>query len=49
MTQYLHTMIRVTDPEATIRLFELIGQHRLPDSSAAEDGYVSLGDNGHWT
>jgi lactoylglutathione lyase len=25
MTQYLHTMIRVTDPEATIRLFALIG------------------------
>ena len=25
MTRYLHTMIRVTDPEATIRFFELIG------------------------
>lgn len=25
MTKYLHTMIRVTDPEATIRFFELIG------------------------
>ena len=25
MTRYLHTMIRVTDPDATIRFFELIG------------------------
>jgi lactoylglutathione lyase len=25
VTQYLHTMIRVSDPEATIRLFGLIG------------------------
>ena len=25
MTQYLHTMIRVTDPEATVRFFKLIG------------------------
>ncbi|WP_285016991.1 VOC family protein [Novosphingobium sp. fls2-241-R2A-195] len=25
MTRYLHTMIRVTDPEETIRFFELVG------------------------
>ncbi|NIJ07343.1 lactoylglutathione lyase [Sphingomonas vulcanisoli] len=25
MTKYLHTMIRVSDPEATIRFFELLG------------------------
>lgn len=25
MTRYLHTMIRVTDPDATIRFFELVG------------------------
>jgi lactoylglutathione lyase len=25
VTRYLHTMIRVTDPDATIRFFELIG------------------------
>ena len=25
MTKYLHTMIRVTDPEATVRFFGLIG------------------------
>jgi len=25
MTKYLHSMVRVTDPDATIRFFELIG------------------------
>ena len=25
MTRYMHTMIRVTDPEATVRFFNLIG------------------------
>lgn len=25
MTRYLHTMIRVTDPDATIRFFDMIG------------------------
>ena len=25
MTKYLHAMIRVTDPEATLRFFELVG------------------------
>jgi lactoylglutathione lyase len=25
MTRYIHTMIRVTDPQATVRFFELIG------------------------
>ncbi|MES2494371.1 MAG: VOC family protein [Pseudomonadota bacterium] len=25
MTKYLHTMIRVSDPDATVRFFELIG------------------------
>ncbi|MEY4721367.1 MAG: hypothetical protein RIQ46_1092 [Pseudomonadota bacterium] len=25
MTKYLHTMIRVTDPDATVAFFELIG------------------------
>jgi lactoylglutathione lyase len=29
VTQFLHTMIRVTDPEATIRFFELIGLREL--------------------
>lgn len=41
MTQYLHTMIRVTDPDATIRFFELIGLNvvRRMDS---EQGRFSL-------
>ncbi len=29
MPKYLHTMIRVTDPEATIRFFELIGLREI--------------------
>lgn len=29
MTQYLHTMIRVTDPEATIAFFKLIGLREI--------------------
>ncbi len=29
MTKYLHTMIRVSDPEATIRVFELIGLREI--------------------
>jgi lactoylglutathione lyase len=37
MTKYLHTMIRVTDPEATIRFFELLGlrEVRRMDNEAA--------------
>jgi lactoylglutathione lyase len=29
MTQYLHTMIRVTDPAATVAFFDLIGVHEV--------------------
>jgi lactoylglutathione lyase len=29
MTKYLHTMIRVSDPEATVRFFELIGLNEV--------------------
>jgi lactoylglutathione lyase len=29
MTQYLHTMIRVSDPDATIAFFELFGVHEV--------------------
>jgi len=29
MTRYLHTMIRVTDPEATVRFFNLIGLEEI--------------------
>ena len=29
MTQFLHSMIRITDPEATIAFFKLIGVHEV--------------------
>lgn len=29
MTKYLHTMIRVTDPAATVRFFELLGLREI--------------------
>ena len=29
MIKYLHTMIRVSDPEATIKFFELLGLKEL--------------------
>ena len=29
MSHYLHTMIRVSDPEATVRFFELLGLHEI--------------------
>ena len=29
MTKYLHTMIRVSDPDATVRFFELIGLQQV--------------------
>ena len=29
MTKYLHTMIRVSDPDATIRFFELLGLREI--------------------
>jgi lactoylglutathione lyase len=41
VTRYLHTMIRVSDPEATIRLFELIGLREVR-RSASEQGRYTL-------
>lgn len=41
MTKYLHTMIRVTDPEATIRFFELIGLKEMRRVSS-EQGRFTL-------
>ncbi|MEO5598105.1 MAG: VOC family protein [Novosphingobium sp.] len=41
MTKYLHTMIRVTDPEATIRFFELIGLKEVRRQSS-EKGRFTL-------
>jgi len=41
MTRYLHTMIRVTDPEATIGFFELIGLKEVRRFSS-EQGRFTL-------
>lgn len=41
MTKYLHTMIRVTDPDATLRFFELIGLSEVRRFSS-EQGRFTL-------
>ena len=41
MTQYLHTMIRVTDPEATVAFFKLIGVEEVRRFSS-EQGRFTL-------
>jgi lactoylglutathione lyase len=41
MTQYLHTMIRVSDPEATIAFFDLIGVREVRRFSS-EQGRFTL-------
>lgn len=41
MTRYLHSMIRVTDPEETIRFFELIGLNEVRRHSS-EQGRFTL-------
>lgn len=41
MTRYLHTMIRVTDPDATIAFFDLIGVHEVRRFSS-EQGRFTL-------
>lgn len=41
MTRYLHTMIRVTDPDATIRFFELIGLQEVRRQTS-EQGRFTL-------
>lgn len=41
MVKYLHTMIRVTDPEATIRFFELIGLEEM-DRHESPQGRFTL-------
>lgn len=51
VTKYLHTMIRVSDPEATIRFFELIGvkEVRRIDNEKARFSLIFLaapGDEG---
>ena len=48
MTQYLHTMIRVTDPDATIDFFKLIGleEVRRFDSEAGRFTLIFLAPPG---
>ena len=41
MTKFLHTMIRVTDPDATIRFFNLIGLNEVRRTSS-EQGRFTL-------
>ena len=41
MTKFLHTMIRVSDPEATIAFFDLIGVHEVRRFSS-EQGRFTL-------
>jgi lactoylglutathione lyase len=41
MTKYLHTMIRVSDPDATIRFFELIGLREI-NRMESEQGQFTL-------
>ena len=41
MTQYLHTMIRVSDPEATVAFFKLIGLEEVRRQSS-EKGRFTL-------
>ena len=41
MTKFLHTMIRVSDPDATIAFFELIGLHEVRRFSS-EQGRFTL-------
>ena len=40
MTKYLHTMIRVRDPEATLRFFELIGLKHVRRSDSEKGRYT---------
>jgi lactoylglutathione lyase len=44
MTKYLHTMIRVNDPDATLRLFALLGVHetRRHDNEAGRFTLIFL-------
>ena len=42
MTRYLHTMIRVTDPEATVRFFSLIGLEEVRRFDSPEGRYTLI-------
>lgn len=41
-TKYLHTMIRVTDPEATIRFFELIGLREVRRTESGKGRFTLI-------
>ncbi|MDB5736387.1 MAG: glyoxalase, partial [Sphingomonas bacterium] len=40
--KYLHTMIRVSDPEATIRFFELLGLKELHRQDNAQARFTLI-------
>ena len=42
MVQYLHSMIRVTDPEATVSFFELIGLKEVRRISSEQGRYTLI-------
>lgn len=42
MAQYLHTMIRVADPEATVRFFELIGLKEVRRFDSEQGRYTLI-------
>ncbi len=42
MPKYLHTMIRVSDPDATIRFFELIGLREVRRTESAQGRFTLI-------
>ena len=58
MTKYLHTMIRVSDPDATVNFFKLIGLEEVlrfdeektdkltPCQEIRENGFLQLSGKG---
>tara|TARA_B110001454_G_C12669885_1_gene413288 strand:+ start:803 stop:1237 length:435 start_codon:yes stop_codon:yes gene_type:complete len=42
MPKYLHTMIRVSDPDATIRFFELIGLRKVRRTENAQGRFTLI-------
>lgn len=42
MTQYLHTMIRVSDPDATVKFFELIGLEEVRRFDSAKGRFTLI-------
>ena len=44
MTKYLHTMIRVSDPEATVDFFKLIGLDEVRRFDSEAGRFTLFGD-----